>query len=384
MQNKAIDNPNNKIISLPYTFFIGVMLVFFVLIITDSPFNGKYCAFVTAFLGLILGIIYVNKISFKLICWLLLFCIVIFISSVIHASGREYMISLMAFMIVLLLNSRLKILTSSINFYYAVFVIINLSLILFAPMGNKQPALIPNSVFDNVNPNTSGMYMMFLYVTSICFAIYSRKRIGYLIVALISLVSIELFKARTSLLGALIFTVLLVLFRFVKFERKNSLIIFLCAFGILFAYIYSVTLYDLIGPGKIYILGKDIFSGREIIWQAAFNRIKGHYWFGIGNTITEGDEFSSFTANLHNQFVGIMVIFGLPTFIVASFAFVKFTNSLTNNKQLYHVFYAFTVGFVVMNYTEIVMFTINLIVSLAVLYALVIAKQENYIKRKNL
>ena len=135
-------------------------------------------------------------------------------------------------------------------------------------------------------------------IISIVFAsIYKgKKRLLNIIIFCIATVGIILFKSRTCLMCLLISMFFLVLFKYIKGDHKTRFLALLAVLGIIFAYFYAVILFDLVGgTGKVEIFGKDLFTGRQKIWQSAFLRLDGNYLFGIGNTLAEGTENVAYT-----------------------------------------------------------------------------------------
>lgn len=387
MENKAHTNNYEIKQSDSYTVFIGVLFLCFIMMIFEVPISNfifslgiaVYCVFV-----LMLNI---KVVPLKELLLLVVFFMLIFISTMINSSGREFMCNLFSLLVVLLLNSRLRIRKNALKWYYLMYVALGIFILLFAPLGDMKSTIIPNTLLSEVNPNTSAFYMVLLYMISVCLILSEKEKIWYFAVAIFSVIAVILFKARTSLLGVLTFTVFLWILKFINSKRKTSFLFFLCIAGVIFAYFYSVTLYEMIGPGKITILGKDLFTGRNLIWSSAFRQLEGHYWFGIGNSIGDsGNAASSYTYNFHNQFLAIITMYGIPVLLMFSLCYTRYINLSTDNILNYRKVLAIGIALTLMSYFETFFQSVRLMILIAIALAFVLSMQDahEHTERRNL
>ncbi len=166
------------------------------------------------------------------------------------------------------------------------------------------------------------------------------------------------FQGRASLIGTGLLFLYCVLQKFFdRFSRRRIkwLTIALCAGGILFAYFYVYVLYALMGNDKLFF-GKDIFTGREVIWSDAFAQIRRHWFFGIGNKLysipVNGDYGPT---NLHNQMMGYYVTFGLFSAIFYALLLGVLTSRVGKGKR--KTFVALIVILIINSYFDTVLYS---------------------------
>ena len=339
-----------------YTVLIWLLFVMLICDLVEAPIPYEIYSFgtiVCCFLFIIFNNKYLDK---KNIIYFGVFCFCIFLSALIHMSGIEDMCKISSFLAILFISSDFKISSKTVKHLYCATLILGMALLLFAPLGDLNTTIIKGvSFLKEVNPNASAFYMYSVAIISIVFAsIYKgKKRLLNIIIFCIATVGIILFKSRTCLMCLLISMFFLVLFKYIKGDHKTRFLALLAVLGIIFAYFYAVILFDLVGgTGKVEIFGKDLFTGRQKIWQSAFLRLDGNYLFGIGNTLAEGTENVAYTSNIHNQFLSIMTIYGLPTAIMFILCLTKFINSLVDNKKQYYIILSVGISFIVGCYFE--------------------------------
>ncbi len=168
------------------------------------------------------------------------------------------------------------------------------------------------------NPNSIAFLLTMLYC--IMLTLFSkRQKVKYFIVMLVCFLLQFVFDSRTAFLGLLAYTVLFILFRAWKTSFKNYTVvisvIFMAIAGILLAFFY-IQLYKKYGYGLV-IFGKDLFTGRQYIWQGAFDSISENFWFGVGSHLNEDipeSSYSIYTTNAHNQPLGTLAAFGILGF----------------------------------------------------------------------
>lgn len=271
-------------------------------------------------------------IPFKIKCLytVSLFCFTV--SYMTHNSGLTYLLNTVFTVNLLLLLVYVtppKILT---RFALMVLFICVILVILFAPQYEEKS---DTSKFLNLNTNTSG-YILFTFFFVVVYYACGFK-IGTIKGCLLYSVAILTFfvqlkyGGRSSMLGDVL--VLFCIF-FKKCITKSSAkkikrwVFLICAFSIAFTYLYAVVLFNAIGHGNVFFMGKDIFTGRQIIWNDSFDQLRGHILFGLGNNLhsmaINGD--TSGVTNVHNQMLGYVVTFGVVGFIPFLFLFSNVTS----------------------------------------------------------
>lgn len=269
------------------------------------------------------------------IVWLL-FLAFIGISYLINRSGLEYICNTVAFLGIMtflpyarLNNDILKILT----FVYAVFVA---TIAIFATRWTGDSGKI------NINTNTSGYVMFFFEVIILSFAAtYKKGMVVKYFLVFLALVAIYFqfkFESRSTFIGTALYIFYLIFkgfFNKIKVKNLKLLVFALSILAVVFAYFYSVTLFNAVGKGNWIIFGKDIFTGRQTIWSLAFEKLKGNWLFGIGNTLAqEGNEENMY--NLHNQTMGYLTCFGVIVAFLYSVLIAMLTGGLDRGKKSKH------------------------------------------------
>lgn len=183
-------------------------------------------------------------------------------------------------------------------------------------------ALNNDIIFKNAgttfNPNTIAFLLTMLYC--IMLTMFAKKqKLLYFIVMVVCVMLQFVFESRTAFFGLIAYTVLFILFRAWKTSfRKYTVVIsviFMALAGILLAYFY-IQIYEKYGYG-FELFGKDLFTGRQYIWQGAFTSISQNFWFGVGSHLNEDLlelGYFDYVANAHNQPLGTLVAFGILGF----------------------------------------------------------------------
>lgn len=245
-----------------------------------------------------------------------LYCAFITLHYLILRSGLERVLRLMALLIGLMTFKKYKLKNRELGFLYYLFAIVVLLKVL---NGTTVENMADKSKF---NPTECAIYLMLLWCISIVmFA--TKKQLRHLLIAAISIGLQFVFTSRGALAGCLLFFVLFVLLKAWKKSCKVKFafaaLFILSVLSILAAYFYSVVLFEAIGRGKIIILGKDLFTGRQKIWAMTFDTIKNNLWFGVGSHVNESYimEFeNSLYRNAHNQALATLVSFGVIHFVL--------------------------------------------------------------------
>lgn len=252
-------------------------------------------------------------------------CIVISYFS--HNSGLTYLFSTFITVNLLLLFRYVhppKLLWKSM---FAVLVLIVVLVLLFAPQFKQSS---DTDKFLNLNTNTSGYILFIFFFITIFYA--SEFKVGSVKGCVFGIVAVGTFVAqlryggRSSMLGDVLVLLCIILKKYIEnmSPRKVKRTIFaLSVFSIVFTYLYAVVLFKAVGHGNWFFMGKDIFTGRQVIWNDAFDQLNGHLFLGLGNRLRSmaiNGDTSGFT-NVHNQMLGYVVTFGFVGFIPFLFLF---------------------------------------------------------------
>ena len=177
------------------------------------------------------------------------------------------------------------------------------------------------------NPNSCAFLLAMLFcVAFVKFSFDKNKSALFLCVICLALQVVYI--SRTALIGIIMFAFL---FLILKGNKKTFspkfvfwMLFIFSMLGILLAYIYSEVLFAQVGKGNISIFGKDIFTGRETIWNFTFESIREHFWFGVGSHLNEAyyeAGYYKLIMNAHNQPLGMLAAYGFLPFLTFYIAF---------------------------------------------------------------
>ena len=154
----------------------------------------------------------------------------------------------------------------------------------------------------------------------------------------------------------------------------------MCFGAIIFALAY-LGLYKLLGD-DVYFLGKDIFSGREVIWADAFNQVNAErgWFFGIGGRFISTSVSTGNVGNLslHNQMMAYYTLYGVLPLIAFVLLFVNLTEKSSNRKNKFFTIFLFVI--MIVSYFETLIFytsTVqNVVLALILAYFFTQDKEE--------
>ncbi len=302
------------------------------------------------------------------ITWFVLL-IVFLISYIVNHGGIDYICNTI---IILGLFTALPNVKLDKRFIWAFLFFYLLYAVLVFIFANKS---VDDTGIITLNPN--GSCFIFLCAEIILVALSFRFDVKgkaiCLIGVLLFVVGQFLFGGRSSLIG----TCLILLYFFFHNKINNITPKFakwttfgLILGGILFALLY-LALYKILGD-DVYFLGKDIFSGREVIWMDAFNQVNAEcgWFFGIGLRLKSiaVNGFDGFT-NLHNQSMGYYVTFGATTLIAYAVLFSLISQRLTFGKNKMFTYTLFL--FIILSYFDTILYSTANIVHLILVFVLV-------------
>lgn len=124
--------------------------------------------------------------------------------------------------------------------------------------------------------------------------------------------------SRTALIAVIFFWVLCIFsHRPISNHTYRKLSIILLLLSLLFPLIYI----GLIGKiTNFQFLGKSFFSGRQNVWNDAFESIRKYPIFGSGNDVMMMNVQGTYTSSAHNMLLGMWKMFGIiPTYTIAFF-----------------------------------------------------------------
>jgi len=173
-------------------------------------------------------------------------------------------------------------------------------------------------IFSKWNPNTIAMMAFFSYMVLYLGFMNVEKRLGkyfiiFTIIVYMSLISIT--SARSSIIFIAISAMNVFKILNLKNLYKRNIYMILLLFPLIIAIaitnIATTPYFKDLNRWSMENLDKQIFSGRDIIWDYGFSVLGRHFWFG-GGVINNG---------MHNSVVTVLHAFGSIGFIGWIFAF---------------------------------------------------------------
>jgi len=334
------------------SFFIICLeiLVQFVILFYVNNNLTKYMLLALLFLSMILCLIEFKKIIIKNLILMVAITILMVISTISGSGGWGAVINAIILMANMLALSQMKFSYSQIRFVSYIFLLPIIALLLFS--GRHYVHYISSNIFDyTLNPNV--IAYLILLSSFVAFHLIKNRHavMKSLIVFLVVLYLLIGTGARTSLIAFLLF-VLLNLFNKrkhlskIRLNNYKSRIAFLIIASFCVIYIYAYILPNYVSSGRLIILNKNVFSGRQIIWQEIFSLMKHNWLFGVGADYAFMDN-QLYSA--HNLFLGYAAIFGLPVMLgmilfiyrILNDCFLK--NNNMNTKYLFSIWVALLV-----------------------------------------
>lgn len=256
--------------------------------------------------------------------------------------------------------------------------------------------LFNGSTMENIregkfNPNTCGFLLTMLFC--VCVPRYIATRKKSIILIMFFCIGLQfVFDSRTALLGLLLYAFVCLILKASKRTFKHQtvfwVILIFSMLGLVAAYIYSEILFPLIGHGKIYIFGKDLFTGRQTIWGNAFHSIKENFWFGVGSHLNESlyeQGYYEAIMEAHNQPIGVFSTFGFLPFLLFYIVLARFVSSFYQNDYTCSLRYPAIFLFVVtiMSYFEVYYFSIFTWIAILIAYVLIVSHSKKCSEEKH-
>lgn len=175
-------------------------------------------------------------------------------------------------------------------------------------------SIIPGNTDQSINPNTVGILYFFLFIYAIFkinkmpFSLPLRCFVKIVIFGIILYLSLDT-GARTSVMAMCLFF-LADFFNFIPPKYNSNTLKSLYVFGLIvtlvftffYMYLHQVT------DGTFEIFGKNLFTGREVVWQEAYDILKDNWLFGYDNSYAF---FNGRVQSAHNSLLGIWFVLGI-------------------------------------------------------------------------
>ncbi len=308
---------NSPILNIFVGFFIIVCLTKLFLFYTffDSSENRMQLIFTVlmamcSFLSVVS--VYRRLSSILKICWFLILLLFL-VSCLIHFNGLEYICNTVSFLGILTVLPYTKLKQMTVSLMTACLFLYCALIILFANRFEDS-----SSSLINLNTNTSSVTVLVFEFCLCAIASLSKKakKVTCYLLAFVCVIFQFMFDGRSSLIGTVVLFCYLICRKFFnnwRIKSVRNVVVCICVFSVLFAYLYSNVLFEILGHGNFYFLGKDLFTGRQLIWAEAFKCLRGHWLFGIGNSL---ETYMGEGTNLHNQILGYLTLYGVPIAII--------------------------------------------------------------------
>ena len=173
------------------------------------------------------------------------------------------------------------------------------------------------------NPNTLGIFSFLYFV--LCLVIYHfNSRFISIMCSFLFALMVFLSGSRTNLIALIIFGGINVFYKVISKNKFiwNTFILLVCIFIIAFTCIYpnldKFSFYDSLSRITFNLTGKNLYSGRNILWRSTIELIKQKPFWGYGTGIQLSD-FIDVGLSAHNLYIQITLqngIIGLCIFII--------------------------------------------------------------------
>ena len=214
-------------------------------------------------------------------------------------------------------------------------------------------------IADKSNYNTNSIGYLGFAMTVFIFILYENVekknliiKVIMLLIAIINVVRIYFSESRASLMGLIVFLILMI-FPFIIKNKKifKSITLIIILGAVLFPYIYvgmwknNVEI-DL-GSGN-----KKFYSGRQEIWSKMMDEFEGKELYGIGSNFRTKSTNSSL--NVHNSLFAIYMIYGALNFVIFLPLFIRFIWRMQDksNSKSNRIAIAGIIGMLVISYYE--------------------------------
>lgn len=193
-------------------------------------------------------------------------------------------------------------------------------------------------IFGNrINPNMLAIFCLAGYCHWRCALDSVRK--GKWLARCLDLCAIVLFgyrmialECRSVLLVFVMFLAASIVFRKpLKYSAFKTLVVLILLASLLFVFFY-LGLYQVVGNRQI--LGKSLFSGRQIVWGSGMDLIREHFFFGCGNDTPFMGPHNTPMTSSHNTLLGLWKILGIIPMLTFIFLLVSKSNSGKTYKVL--------------------------------------------------
>ena len=206
-----------------------------------------------------------------------------------------------------------------------------------------------------LNPNTYCVFMLYAFFIYMCLSEKPFAPANWIVIALTVFATFN-YRSRAMAVAVIFFCLMQLLGKKWRTRRRMfilSFVLVLIGLAIPFVYLF---LYEQNVTATI--MGKSLFTGRELLWSNMMQAFEGNpvkQLFGLGSNVNLGKE----TLNIHNNMFVVIVNFGLIGFslyIVALFHYIKKACANVSNPVCYKWFTMFVCSMLILGMSETVSF----------------------------
>ena len=325
-----------------YILFFVFNMLFNMLAFTGIKAYTLYVSSLVILYALILffAVIIDLKTLFKDLCYLAVLGIYCLFSTFVTGGGIG---SVLSNMLPLVLLCCLELCEVDQKFKFIICACAVLMVVVFATMSVIMTEY-NHWLIGEINPNTVGIFTVSLFALWCAFTKFIgwKEKLLFVLFLLLSIITIINVMARTSLIGMCVYLVLLVIpSRYFKPKFTFAVHIFVVLVALLLPLVY---LYMYRNGVQLTLFGKNLFTGREGVWEKmfAFMDEKGAmgWLYGIGSHMAiHGEKFNS-----HNSYYSITAcfgVFGLIGFVLFYVLKLKNVIKYSRDKEIKNLFIIF-------------------------------------------
>ncbi len=231
--------------------------------------------------------------------------------------------------------------------YYRIRIITSISLLIYVLTCSTKSlayyAAVKDALGNNLNANDYALIVFICYLNVVSVLdLMQKTKLKVFLIFVMSIGAgflLYLSQCRTAIIGIIAFLVLILFMKnrltYYKFRRVT---LWLLLLSFLFPLVYLFLSKQGI---HVDVLGKSLFTGRQIIWEGAWNLIKQHPLFGCGNTPYATGFTAAYETSSHNFLLGVMKMFGLIPTISVFWCLtrrVKYNSNLAQNRIMQIMF----------------------------------------------
>lgn len=323
----------------------------------------------------------VNK---KMLILYLTFIASLLVSYVTHFSGLEVICNLITLSGVLVCFKSISSEKKYRNLIFKIYSIF-ISIYLFCYFFINEYHGHGNFLNISINPNTA-TFIILIYITMLLHKLsMSNKKSLYITIISILLLIAPLLGSRTGMVGIFILLILYLFrrdFKSIVHHDIAFIIIFISFTSIVFTYLYSTTLYNYLGSSGIELFGKNLFTGRQLIWGEAYKQLNDNFIFGIGNNLAPYPNKPLETSvNIHNFILGVVTQYGIISLTLLLAIIHQFFKKY--KKDMSYVFKIFWMTCMVTSFFEVQLYVSATMSSFILVMLMISFKQSDVEKRSD-